>query len=70
MLNVKLVGHYRYYGISFNSRMISNFRQQVRELLFKALNRRSNKKSYTRDGFVQMLKHYPLANPNVYFSLF
>ena len=27
MLNVKLVGHYRYYGISFNSRMISNYRQ-------------------------------------------
>ena len=33
MLNVKLVGHYRCYGISFNSRMISDFKQQVRELL-------------------------------------
>lgn len=37
MLNVKLVGHYRYYGISFNSRMISNYKQQVRELLYKVL---------------------------------
>lgn len=34
MLNVKLVGHYRYYGISFNSRMISNYRQQVRNFAF------------------------------------
>ena len=31
MLNLKLVGHYRYYGISFNGRMISNYKQQVRE---------------------------------------
>lgn len=70
MLNVKLVGHYRYYGISFNSRMISNYRQQVRELLFKVLNRRSEKKSYTREGFIEMMKYYNLANPKVYYSLF
>lgn len=31
MLNLKLIGHYRYYGISFNGRMISNYKQQVRE---------------------------------------
>lgn len=70
MVNVKLSGHYRYYGISFNSRMIANFRQQVRELLFKALNRRSQRKSYTRAGFIEMLKFYPLVNPRIYTSLF
>lgn len=70
MLNVKLVGHYRYYGISFNSRMISNYKQQVRELLYKVLNRRSEKKSYTREGFIEMMKYYKLANPKIYYSLF
>lgn len=70
MVNVKLVGHYRYYGISFNSRMISNFKQQVRELLYKVLNRRSQKKSYTREGFVEMMKYYTLAKPKIYHSLF
>ena len=70
MLNVKLVVHYRYYGISFNSRMISNYRQQVRELLYKVLNRRSDKKSYTREGFIEMMKYYNLANPKIYYSLF
>lgn len=70
MLNVKLVGHYRYYGISFNGRMISNYKQQVRELLFKVLNRRSDRKSYTREGFIEMLKYYPLAMPKIYVSLF
>lgn len=69
MLNVKLVGHYRYYGISFNSRMISNYKQQVRELLYKVLNRRSEKKSYTREGFIEMMKYYKLVNPKIYYSL-
>ena len=70
MLNLKLTGHYRYYGVSFNSRMISNYKQQVREMLFKVLNRRSNRKSYTREGFIEMLKYYPLAMPKIYVSLF
>ena len=70
MLNIKLIGHYRYYGISFNSRMISNYRQQVRELLYKVLNRRSEKKSYTRKGFIEMMKYYTLAKPKIYYSLF
>ncbi len=69
MLNIKLMGHYRYYGISFNSKMICNFRQRIWELLFKVLNRRSDKKSYTRDGFNQMLKYYPIATPKIYVSL-
>ena len=33
MLNLKLSGHYRYYSVSFNGRMISNYKQQVREML-------------------------------------
>lgn len=70
MLNLKLVGHYRYYGISFNSRMIANYKQPVREMLFKVLNRRSDRKSYTREGFIEMLKYYPLAMPKIYVSLF
>lgn len=70
MLNLKLVGHYKYYGISFNGRMISNYKQQVRELLFKVLNRRSDRKSYIREGFIEMLKYYPLALPKIYVSLF
>lgn len=70
MLNLKLAGHYRYYGVSFNGRMISNYKQQVREMLFKVLNRRSDRKSYTREGFIEMLKYYPLAMPKIYVSLF
>lgn len=46
-LNLKLIGHYRYYGISFNGKMITNFLHRVQQSLFKTLNRRSDKKSYS-----------------------
>ena len=59
----------KYYD-SFNGRMLSNYKQQVRELLFKVLNRRSDRKSYTREGFIEMLRYYPLAMPKIYVSLF
>ena len=36
----------------------------------KVLNRRSDRKSYTREGFIEMLKYYPLAMPKIYVSLF
>lgn len=69
-LNLKLIGHYRYYGVSFNAKMISNFLHRVQKFLFKTLNRRSDMKSYTWDGFTEMLKYYPLAKPKIYFKLF
>ena len=30
----------------------------------------SDRKSYTREGFIEMLKYYPLAMPKIYVSLF
>lgn len=34
-LNLKLAGHYRYYGISFNGKMKTNFLHRVQQFLFK-----------------------------------
>ena len=69
-LRIKLLGHYRYYGISHNSTMIGTFRHRTIEYLFKVLNRRSNRKSYSWEGFNEMLKYYKLPYPKIYFSLF
>jgi hypothetical protein len=69
-LNVKLVGYYRYYGVSFNSRKLSAFHQRVQRLLYKVLNRRGCRRTYTWDGFLDMLKVYPLAKPKIYFALY
>lgn len=69
-LNLKLVGHYRYYGVSFNGKMITNFLHRVQKFLCKTLNRRSDRKSYCWDGYTEMLKYYSLVKPKIYFKLF
>jgi len=70
MLNVKLRGHYQYYGITDNSKSIKNFRDETQQILFKWLNRRSQKGSYTWEGFNDLLKAYPLVRPHIYFSVY
>ena len=69
-LNKKLIGHYRYYGVSHNINKLSAFLHFVQRYLFKVLNRRSHKKSYLWDGYIEMLKVYPLAKPKIYVRLF
>ena len=69
-LNTKLVGHYRYYGVSHNIAKIGAFLHFVQRYQFKVLNRRSHRQSYTWDGYIDMLKVYPLAKPKIYVKLF
>ncbi|MDY3918864.1 MAG: reverse transcriptase domain-containing protein, partial [Candidatus Limivivens sp.] len=69
-LNVKLVGHYRYYGVTTNYRRISAFLHRVQQFLCKAMNRRGCRRAYTWSGFVEMLKCYPLAKPKTYYCLY
>ena len=69
-LNVKLVGYYRYYGVSFNSFKLGAFLHRVQQFLYKAMNRRGCRRTYTWNGFVDMLKVYPLAKPKIYYALY
>ena len=69
-LNVKLVGYYRYYGVSFNVYKLSAFLHRIQQFLFKAMNRRGCRRTYTWNGFIDMLKYYPLAKPKVYYPLY
>lgn len=69
-LNQILTGYYHYYGITDNSRSLSNFWEEVRCSLFHWLNRRSQKRSYTWEGYNEMLKVYPLARPRIYVSVY
>jgi len=69
-LNLKLRGHYQYYGITDNSKCIHTYYFQTIKALFKWLNRRSQKRSYTWDGFNDLLKLFPLALPSVRVSIY
>ena len=69
MLNAKLRGHYQYYGVTDNYDSISDYLNETQALLFKWLNRRSQKRSYTWEGFREMLRFFPLVKPRIYFSV-
>lgn len=64
-LNKKLRGYYEYYGIIGNSKSLKDFYKNVRIILRKWLNRRSQRKSYTWKGYGQLLRHYPLLEPRI-----
>ena len=64
-LNVKLRGHYNYYGLSHNyKKMLGFYRYNVREL-FKALNRRGGKKKMDWDKYLKVLEFTPLLKPKI-----
>jgi hypothetical protein len=52
---LKLVGHLNYYAIIDNARMCDAFRIQMMRLLFKCLNRQSQRRSYNWTQFLDAL---------------
>ena len=69
-LNQVLVGYFHYYGITDNYNMLSRFVLRIEMILFKWLNRRSQRRSYTWENFREMRKNYPLAKPRIYVSIY
>ena len=65
LLTTKMLGHYGYYGISDNSRSIGVYNWQVRRMVYKWLNRRSQKASMNWEGFERYLERYPLPKPRI-----
>lgn len=66
-LNIKLIGHYRYYGISDNHTRMRKFQNYCRKQLHTALNRRSQR-HLTWDKYKNILKYNPIAEPKIYTS--
>lgn len=69
-LNQILVGYYHYYGITDNGKGICRFYFNTGKALYYWLNRRSNKRSYTWEGFNEMMKLHPLAVPKIYVNIY
>jgi len=69
-LNEILVGYYHYYGITDNSKSLKSFYNIVRFRLFYWLNRRSQRRSYTKEGYKELLRQFPLAQPRIYVSIY
>ena len=64
-LKQKLQGHFNYYGVSGNCEMLSKFHWHTCQLVFKWLNRRSQKKSCNWTGFKEMLLYFKIPSPRI-----
>lgn len=66
----KLRGHVNYYGVSFNSKAVANFLREASKIMFKWLNRRSQRKSFNWDKFKLFQKKHPLPEVKIIHKLF
>ena len=65
-LNVKLTGHYRYYGIYGNYVGLQKYYKYVREELWKSKRRRDQTYWLTWRKYRNILKIHPLEYPRIY----
>lgn len=62
--NSKLRGYYNYYSVIGNSKMLWQMNELIHRLLFKWLNKRSQRRSFTWKAYKQMItKKYVLIKP-------
>lgn len=66
----KLRGHIQYYGVSFNIPMVSKFIGYANSIIFKGLNKRSQKRSFDWESFNKFIQRYPHPNAHVTVKLF
>lgn len=69
-LKIKLQGYCRYYGVTNNKNSVSNFIDETKRLLYKWLNRRSQRKSFDWKRFNLFLNKYPLPRAYTYVNIF
>jgi len=60
----KLRGHYNYFGVIGNLAGLHAVSQHVMELLYKWLNRRSGRRSFTWEKLKNYLTYTPLPMPS------
>jgi len=65
VLKAKLRGHFQYYGVSGNYENIKAFYKHTIRMLYKWLNRRSQKSSMNWENFKKYMEYYPLAKPKI-----
>lgn len=69
-LGSKLRGHIQYYGVSFNSKSVGSFVHQTKRIMFKWLNRRSQRKSFDWTSFMLFVNKFPLPAVKIHHKMF
>jgi group II intron reverse transcriptase/maturase len=61
----KLRGHWNYFGVPHNSKSLWEFYSHACKLVYKWLNRRSQRRSFTWERFDAMLERYAIPKPRI-----
>lgn len=61
----KYRGHWNYYGLIGNSRSLHQYYRQTSGILFRWLNRRSQRRSYTWETFHRLIKRHAIPLPRI-----
>ena len=61
----KLRGHYNYYGVTHNSVSLWEYWKHVNQTVYKWLNRRSQRRSFTWQKFNAMFERYNIPRPYI-----
>jgi group II intron reverse transcriptase/maturase len=69
LLNKKLVGHYRYYGVSGNYEGLLKFYRFIVSALYKTLTRRSQRAYLSWRRYRSLLEKHPIAEPKIYVNI-
>ncbi|MCD9022562.1 group II intron reverse transcriptase/maturase [Cohnella silvisoli] len=64
-IRAKLTGHYRYYGITDNYEKMDSYYNHTINLMYKWMNRRSQRNSFTWERFREVLKVFRLPKPRI-----
>ncbi|MGE3808505.1 MAG: group II intron maturase-specific domain-containing protein [Gemmataceae bacterium] len=70
ILSQKLRGHYAYYGITGNGRMLRRLRDPVERVWRRWLSRRKRGSSLSWNWFTVLLQRYPLPLPRLVHSVY
>ena len=70
IVKLKLIGHYNYYGITDNSIGINKYYEIVKKLLYKWLNRESQRGSFTTWEFKNMIKTFKIPIPRITVNIY
>ncbi len=66
----KLRGHIQYYAVSFNGKAVNEFHCQAKRILFRHLNRRSQRKSFNWERCERFVASHPLPAVRICHALY
>lgn len=68
-INRKIIGHYRYYGVSGNFKCIVKFYKYIVTALYKMLTRRSQRSYLDWTRYNKLLIKQPIHKPKLYINI-